>query len=88
MGEGNHYHKLLVDPAQLRLLDIQEGDEVLEIACGNGQFARKIASLGARVIASDFAPNMIEFAKSRTTEHADQIEYHVIDATDGVATAR
>lgn len=82
MGEGNDFHKLLIEPAQLRLLDVKPGMRILDLACGNGQFARKLASLGANVVASDFAPKMIELAKSRTTENADRIEYHVIDATD------
>ena len=47
MGEGNKFHKLLTEPAQLRLLNIRPGERILDIACGNGQFARKMADLGA-----------------------------------------
>ena len=82
MGEGNRYHNELVAPAQERLLDLTRDDLVLDIACGNGQFARRMAQLGARVVASDFSEGMIERARSRTTENADLIEYSVIDATD------
>ncbi|MAG36118.1 MAG: hypothetical protein CL878_07735 [Dehalococcoidia bacterium] len=56
MGEGNKWHRLLIAPAQEHLLALQQDDLVLDIACGNGQFARHMARLGARVIASDFAP--------------------------------
>jgi SAM-dependent methyltransferase len=82
MGEGNLFHRNLIEPTQLRLLDLKPGELVLDIACGNGQFARKMASLGARVVASDVSERMIANAKQRTTENADRIEYHVIDATD------
>src|SRR5215831_13983752 len=53
MGEGNDWHRLLIAPAVEKLLEIQPGESVLELACGNGQFARRLASLGARVVACD-----------------------------------
>ena len=59
MGEGNAFHKLLIEPTQLDLLSLKRGERVLDIGCGNGQFARKMASLGADVVAVDAAPRMI-----------------------------
>lgn len=53
------------------------------MACGNGQFARRLAELGAHVVAFDIAPRMIELARARTTRNADRIHYLVLDATDG-----
>ena len=82
MGEGNDFHKELIEPSQLRLLDLKQGERVLDVACGNGQFARKMAGLGARVVAIDIAEGMIENARARTTENADNITYGVMDATD------
>ena len=81
MGEGNKWHRLLIAPAQERLLALRRDELVLDIACGNGQFARHMARLGARVVASDVAPQMIEHARARTTKQADRIEYRVLDAT-------
>ena len=40
MGEGNRFHNTLVRPAQERLLDIRPGERALDVACGNGNFAR------------------------------------------------
>ncbi len=85
MGEGNAFHLQLVEPAVLELLALQSRETVLEIACGNGQFARKLASLGARVTATDFSPAMIERARAHTELWNDQITYHVADATDEAA---
>jgi 2-polyprenyl-3-methyl-5-hydroxy-6-metoxy-1,4-benzoquinol methylase len=85
MGEGNDFHRLLIEPNELKLLALKPGDIVLDVACGNGQFARKLASLGASVVAVDFAPRMIENAKARTAENTERIEYRVLDATDGDA---
>ena len=39
MGEGNAFHKLLIEPNQIKLLKIRRGDLILDVACGNGQFA-------------------------------------------------
>jgi ubiquinone/menaquinone biosynthesis C-methylase UbiE len=78
MGEGNDFHKMLIEPTQLRLLNIKEGDKILDVACGNGQFARKMAELGANVTAVDFSDRFIAIAKSKGTHN---IEYHVIDVT-------
>jgi len=81
-GEGNDFQKILIGPATERLLEIRPGELVLDVACGNGAFSRRMAQLGARVVAFDCSPNFVERAKARTTQHADRIEYSVMDATD------
>ena len=48
MGEGNDFHKILIEPNQLEMLAIKKGDKILDIACGNGQFARKMTQAGQR----------------------------------------
>ena len=82
MGEGNRHHKELIAPAQERLLALEKDELVLNVACGNGQFARRMVELGARVVATDPSERLIELAKARTTENADRIDYRVVDATD------
>ena len=78
MGEGNDFHKTLIEPVQLKLLNIKPGDKILDIACGNGQFARKMAGLGAEVTATDFAEKFIRIAKAKGPK---SIKYRVVDAT-------
>jgi len=58
---------------------------VLDAACGNGLYARRMAGLGARVDAFDFSGKLIKFAKSRTKKDKGRICYHVLDATDEAA---
>ena len=85
MGEGNEFHKFLIEPTQLCLLALKSGERALDIACGNGQFARKMASLGADVTAVDAAPRMIENARRRmapNAEYAERLRYKVVDASD------
>src|SRR5579875_1250622 len=81
MRDGNDFQSILVNPASERLLNLRPGETVLEIACGNGVFARHIARLGVHVIATDFSAQLLERARTRTTEHADLIEYCLVDAT-------
>jgi SAM-dependent methyltransferase len=52
---------------------------VLEIACGNGLFARRLAALGAQVVATDTSPVMLELARAHD---AAGIEYRQLDAAD------
>lgn len=41
MGDcSNRFHREVVRPKVSRLLDLQPGDFVLDIACGNGQLLR------------------------------------------------
>ena len=84
MGEGNEFHRKLVEPATLALLELEPGQRVLEAACGNGQFARRIAGMGAAVTAFDFSAPMIDIAKARTGAVLS-IDYRVIDAVDSGA---
>lgn len=79
MGEGNHWHRVLIAPAVEKLLNIQPGERVLELACGNGQFARQLASAGARVLACDSSATFLECARLRTIDHSENIEYRLID---------
>lgn len=91
MGEGNDFVNVLIWPATMRLLELRPGDRVLDIACGNGLYARRLAAMGAEVVAFDFSAEMIELARERAADHAagsgglGSIVYHVLDATDEAA---
>jgi 2-polyprenyl-3-methyl-5-hydroxy-6-metoxy-1,4-benzoquinol methylase len=82
IGGGGGWQTVVIAPVVEQMLNIQAGERVLDIACGNGQFSRRLAALGASVVASDFSPKLIEFAIGRTTEHTERISYQVADATD------
>lgn len=83
MGEGNAFHRVLVSPAVERLLAPQSGETFLDVACGNGQFSRRLAQLGTQVVATDFSATFLDRARARTTEYAERIDYRLVDATDG-----
>jgi 2-polyprenyl-3-methyl-5-hydroxy-6-metoxy-1,4-benzoquinol methylase len=87
MGEGNEFHRVLIAPAQERLLQLRPGESVVDIGCGNGQFTRRMAEVGANVLAFDVSPKMIEHARANIPETRGRIEYRVVDAADRSALA-
>lgn len=79
--EGNDFQRILVGPACERLLQLQAGEQVLELACGNGVFTRRMIQLGADVVATDFSANLLELARKRNAHYSARVEYHLVDAT-------
>ncbi len=88
MGEGNDFVNVLQWPAILRLLDPRPGQKILDIATGNGLTARRLAALGAGVVAFDFSEELIKLARARTPSSFPLLTYHVLDATDEAAMLR
>ncbi len=70
------YHEKVILPNLLRLLDIKKKDDVLDLACGQGFFAREYANLGGTVTAADISPELVEIAKKK----GGVITYHVASA--------
>jgi 2-polyprenyl-3-methyl-5-hydroxy-6-metoxy-1,4-benzoquinol methylase len=82
IGEGNDFQRELIMPSTDRLLALRPGEAVLDVACGNGNYARRMGRAGAKVLAFDGAETFISRAIGRTTPRDGQIEYRVLDATD------
>jgi 2-polyprenyl-3-methyl-5-hydroxy-6-metoxy-1,4-benzoquinol methylase len=81
IGGGNDFQELLIEPATERLLGIVPGDVVVDGACGAGRLARRLAALGAHVVAFDYSTAFIARARERTPA-GTAVEYHVLDAAD------
>ncbi len=80
---GNDFHRILVAPAMMRLLALTPGERVLDVACGNGQFAREMARVAGHVDAFDVSPRFIERARAHTAAAGiENIDYSVRDATN------
>jgi 2-polyprenyl-3-methyl-5-hydroxy-6-metoxy-1,4-benzoquinol methylase len=80
--EGTKFHRYLISPLVERLVALKPGERVLDIACGNGVLARRLAELGGHVTAVDFSPVLIQRARLRGQTSGHPIEYGVVDATD------
>jgi len=78
-ADGNSFFLTLTRPVLERLLGDVAWHRVLEIACGNGLFARRMADRGADVVATDGAPGMIERARAYSSA---PIDYRCVDAAD------
>ncbi|QYZ77995.1 class I SAM-dependent methyltransferase [Methanofollis formosanus] len=83
MGDdSNFFHCSIVRPHTEVLLDIREGDLVLDVACGNGNFSQRLAEKGAQVVAFDYSEKLVAHAKRRRSAYPAQISFHTCDATD------
>lgn len=82
------YQSTVILPSILRLLGDVKGITALDLACGQGFFARALAEKGMRVIAVDASKNLIALAKKHEASLAHRnaasknppIEYHVSPA--------
>ena len=72
-------------PAAEALADacaVSAGQEVLDVAAGDGNFAIACAREGASVVASDLSPGMVEKGRTRSEAEGYEIEWLVADAED------
>ena len=69
----------LFDDAQAetvwRLLDLQPGMEVLDLACGHGRIANRLAQRGARVTGLDATPLFLEHARRDAAKRGIEVDY-------------
>jgi 2-polyprenyl-3-methyl-5-hydroxy-6-metoxy-1,4-benzoquinol methylase len=49
------------------------GKKVLEIGCGRGVFARYLAEQGADLVAADFSPGAVAYARNRLRDHEAEV---------------
>ena len=72
-----------LEPAAVELCDacaVSAGQEVLDVAAGNGNFALACAREGASVVASDLVPRMVELGRARTEAEGYDVEWVEADA--------
>jgi len=71
---NNHYHENLLGYLP------QNCESALEIGCGTGAFARRLAKQCKHVVALDLSSEMIRVARSRSTQFHN-LEFQLADAT-------
>ena len=80
VGEsGSEYHQKVVLPGVLRLLAIEAGDPVIDVACGQGVLCRLLEQRRAEVTGVDAAEPLVEAARQRGPA---SIRYYAGDARD------
>ena len=86
MWASGHYEAVATDliselgPTLVDATGIHEGDLVLDIAAGSGNVAIPAARTGARVIASDLTPELLEEGARRAAAVGAVLEWQVADA--------
>jgi SAM-dependent methyltransferase len=58
-----------------RLLDLERGMEVLDLACGHGRIANRLAQRGARVTGLDATSLFVEHARRDASERGVEVDY-------------
>jgi SAM-dependent methyltransferase len=83
-GLGDYsYMSRVLRPAAVALCEacaVSAGQEVLDVAAGDGNFALACAREGARVVASDISPAMVERGRARSEAEGFPIEWVEADA--------
>lgn len=74
---GTEFQRDLIFPQVLRLLNLQKGDRLLDVACGQGAFCRAAEKLGASVTGVDASSQLIQLARQRSGK---RIRYLLGDA--------
>lgn len=62
---GSEYHRELALPAVLRLLELQPGEQVLDVGAGQGVLAPLVARAGASYTGVDASPRLLDIARQR-----------------------
>jgi 2-polyprenyl-6-hydroxyphenyl methylase/3-demethylubiquinone-9 3-methyltransferase len=86
-GEFRPLH--LLNPVRARFVAERatlSGSRVLDVGCGGGLLAESLARAGAKVMAIDLAPGMIEVARLHAMEQKLDIDYRML-AAEAVAAA-
>jgi 2-polyprenyl-3-methyl-5-hydroxy-6-metoxy-1,4-benzoquinol methylase len=72
--------QVIVGELLCRAIDVRPGERVLDVAAGSGNAALAAARRGARVIATDFVPQLLQTAARRAEAEGLELETREADA--------
>lgn len=75
--DNDSFQQKVILPNLVRSINLDKKQTILDLACGQGFFARVFAQSGAKIIASDISSELIKIAKGHVVKN---IEYHVSPA--------
>jgi len=86
--QSRHGYVSAYGESLVSLLDPKPGERILDLGCGSGQLATKIAESGANVIGLDHSPEMIAEARRNfpelTFDVADAANFQLSERVDAV----
>lgn len=66
LKDEDTYQAKVIAPNLMRVLNIQKGERVLDVACGQGYFTREVARGTDKAVGADISPELIAKAKAQT----------------------
>ena len=75
---GDTYQEKVIKPNLLRVLNVKAGEEVLDVGCGQGYFAREVAKSGAKVLGIDIGAELIKFAQQQKTGNVNYFPFFIL----------
>lgn len=78
LSKGDTYHEKVILPNILRLVEPKKGETILDLACGQGFFAKAFAQKGATLTGVDISEELITIAKQESMH----ITFHVGSAEE------
>lgn len=79
-GSADSYQRMVILPNLMRILNIKKGDNIADIACGQGLFSEEMTMQGAVVTGVDISPELIAKAKRRFNDKRLKATFHVSSA--------
>jgi ubiquinone/menaquinone biosynthesis C-methylase UbiE len=65
---SDSYQSKVVLPNLLRLVSPKKGEQILDLACGEGFFARELSKAGVKVLGVDVSPELISIAQNKSKD--------------------
>ena len=89
LAQSGESRMQFIMPHMLRYMGNVQGLRILDLGCGEGGYARKLAEAGARVTAVDCSEAAIRYARSQAAQEQLSIEHHLRNSNDlfGLADA-
>ncbi len=78
LSKGDTYHEKVILPNIIRLVEPKKGETILDLACGQGFFAKAFAQKGATLSGVDISEELITIAKQESMH----ITFHVGSAEE------
>ncbi len=78
VGDGDAFHRTFIFPIIKRLIEIEKGQKILDLGCGNGSLIRELYSENVDFLGIDFSSSLLDKAKERTPH----VQFELGDLTD------
>lgn len=78
--DESSFQNKVISPNIFRILNIQKGEKILDLACGQGIFANQMVTNGAKVVGVDLGEALIKIAK----EKYKNIDFRVAKVPEGL----